>query len=252
MHRFFIDPRRWNVEPLTLDEAESHHCADVLRHKPGDRVAVINGAGGEATCTIRSVEKNRVILDVISRASTPPLPARLTLGQAIPKGKTMDFIVQKATELGAHRILPILSERTVVRLDADDAAAKQEKWRQVTIEAAKQCGRTWLPEVAPPASLRETLEQAQEQDLVLLASLQPDSTTFDNALQQFHEVHGRLPADVLILIGPEGDFTPAEMSLARSMGCRPVTLGPIVLRSETAALYALSVLGNKLFAANAT
>lgn len=249
MHRFFIEASRWNLEPLTLDEAETHHCVDVLRHKVGDRIALVNGVGGEATCTIRAIKSHQAILDVVNRSSSPALPGRLTLGQAIPKGKTMDLIIQKATELGAHAILPVISERTVVRLDAEEAKSKQEKWCQVAIEAIKQCGRAWLPEVAKPAPLREVLEQATEYDLILLASLQPDSTTFDKALGDYQEVQGRMPRDVLILIGPEGDFTPAEMSLARSMGCRPVTLGPIVLRSETAALYALSVLGNRLFAA---
>lgn len=249
MHRFFIPHSEWNAEPLALNGAEAHHCADVLRHKPGDRVTVINGEGGEATCRIAGIGKSRVELGVLTRSSVPPLPARITLGQAIPKGKTMDFIVQKATELGAHAIAPILSERTVVRLGDEEAEARREKWRHVTIEAAKQCGRAWLPEVLPPRSLRDVIEPPHTYDLLLLASLQPDSASFDARLSQYREIHGRLPTDVLVLIGPEGDFTPAEMSHARSVGFRPVSLGPIVLRSETAALYALSVLGNRLFTA---
>jgi 16S rRNA (uracil1498-N3)-methyltransferase len=170
----------------------------------------------------------------------------VTLAQAIPKGKNMDLIVQKATELGVSKIIPLLSERTVVHLDDDDLRRKREKWKQVVIEAAKQSGQDWLPEVAGPITPKQFFAEFDRYELPLVASLEQDARSFRNVLASFREQHGRRPASALILVGPEGDFTPAETSLAKRAGCFPVTLGPIVLRTETAAIYSLSVLAYEL------
>ena len=246
MHRFYISPDRWNLDSLSLDEAESHHAIDVLRIQAGERAVVFNGQGVEATVEVVSVGKRSLDLKRLQHAKSPPLSCRITLAQAIPKGKNMDLIVQKATELGAAAIVPLLSERTVVQVDADDAARKQEKWQATVIEAAKQCGQNWLPVVFAPISTKEFFHEAQRYDLLLIASLQPDARHLKEVLAEQFSFSGTKPASVLILVGPEGDFTPAEISLAKSSGCRPITLGPIVLRTETAALYCLSVLSYEL------
>ena len=159
----------------------------------------------------------------------------------------MDLIVQKATELGAASIAPLLSERTIVQIDPEDSEKKRAKWQEIVIEAAKQCGQNWLPEIAIPLSPKSFFEQGNRYDLMLLASLQPDARGLKTVLAEVEKETGKLPASVLILVGPEGDFTPAEMALAKSHGCRPITLGPIVLRTETASLYCLSVLAHELF-----
>ena len=250
MHRFYIPPNSWNPDALALDEAESHHALNVLRLQPGEKVVVFNGQGSEATATVAPESTKRAVrLLAIHRAKTPPLPCRITLAQAIPKGKNMDLIVQKATELGAAEIAPLLSERTVSKVeDGESAAAKQAKWQATVVEAAKQCGQNWLPTVAAPQTPREFFagRGARAFDLMLIASLQPDS----RHLRAYLEEHGSpRPASALILVGPEGDFTPAEIGLAKSAGCRPITLGPIVLRTETAAIYCLSVLSYELQAA---
>jgi 16S rRNA (uracil1498-N3)-methyltransferase len=155
----------------------------------------------------------------------------------------MEFIIEKATELGAAAIAPLLSERTVVRGTEEDHVRKQHKWQRVAIEACKQCGQNWLPKVEVPRSPRVFLEAAGQFDLRLIASLQADAQPLKRVIEEFGSAR---PTSVLILIGPEGDFTPAEMSLAKSHGCRPITLGPIILRTETAALYCLSVLNHEL------
>ena len=189
--------------------------------------------------------KRGVLLQTLHRAKTPPLPCRITLAQAIPKGKNMDLIVQKATELGAAGIAPLLSERTVTRVESDEnASVKQAKWQGTVIEAAKQCGQNWLPTVALPQTPKEFFagHPPGTFDLMLIASLQSDS----HHLRALLEEHAAKPKSVLILVGPEGDFTPAEIGLAKSAGCRPITLGPIVLRTETAAIYCLSVLSYEL------
>ena len=244
MPRCYIPPQAWNPEKLALDDGETHHALSVLRMQVGDRATVFNGQGAEATVELASVEKGRVVLKKTGTGKTPPLPCELVLGQAIPKGKNMELIVEKATELGAAAIVPLMSERTIVRATAGEALTKREKWQRVAIEAAKQCGQNWLPRVHTPQTPKEFFQAGEKFDLMLIASLQPDARPIKDVLG---ETAGQHPRRVLILVGPEGDFTPAEVGLAKAHGCRPVTLGPIILRTETAALYCLSVLGHELF-----
>jgi 16S rRNA (uracil1498-N3)-methyltransferase len=249
VHRFYIPLQNWDLGSLRLDASESHHCLGVLRLQPGDKVAVFNGQGQEATAQITADgTRHEVNLTVLHKAKSPPLACRITLAQAVPKGKNMELIVQKATELGAAAIAPLLSERTVTRLEGEeDAAAKQAKWQTVVIEAAKQCGQNWLPAVAAPRTIKDFFGQRLAFDLMLIASLQPDARHLRPILEEYTAAHGaKRPASALILVGPEGDFTPAEIGLAKSAGCRAITLGPIVLRTETAAIYCLSVLSYEL------
>ena len=246
MPRFFIAPEDWNPDQLVLDEDEAHHALDVLRMKAGDRAVVFNGRGAEATVEFAGVQKHHVELRAIQHAKTAPLPCRITLAQAIPKGKNMEFIIEKATELGAAAVVPLLSERTVIQLDAKEVAKKQEKWQTAAIEACKQCGQNWLPEIRRPLTLKDYFNSNPRFDLMLIASLQPDSLHFKKVLAEYIAANQKKPANVLVLVGPEGDFTPAEISLAKSHGCRPITLGPIVLRTETAAIYTMSILGYEL------
>ncbi len=246
MPRFYIPPQTWNPDKLALDAGETHHALEVLRMKAGDRATVFNGEGAEATVEIAAVEKGAVSLKKIAAGKSKPLTCSLTLAQAIPKGKNMDLIVEKATELGAAAIAPLLSERTVVKVDDSDALSKKEKWQRVAIEAAKQCGQNWVPAVAKPRTPKEFFQAGEKWDLMLIASLQPDSRPIKETLAEFA---GKKLGRVLVLVGPEGDFTPAEINLAKNAGCRPITLGPIILRTETAAIYCLSVLSHELFGA---
>lgn len=243
MARFYIPPHLWKPDRLVLDGGEAHHALDVLRLKAGDRVTVFNGQGGEATAEIVSTSKAALQLRSLHTGKTPPLTCEITLGQAIPKGKNMELIIEKATELGAARIVPLLSERTVVACDAGEALKKKQKWQRVAIEASKQCGQNWLPAVLTPQTPKEFFNGGHGFDLMLIASLQPDAQPLKKVLADFG---AERPRRVLILVGPEGDFTPAEISLAKAHGCQPITLGPIILRTETAALYCLSVLSHEL------
>jgi 16S rRNA (uracil1498-N3)-methyltransferase len=246
MHRFFIAPEHWQPDALVLTGAEAHHARNVLRLERSAKVVVFNGLGREITAEIVSSEGVQIRLRKLSATETPPLRCRITLGQAIPKGKNMDLIVQKAVEIGAAEIAPLLSDRTVVRLDEESAASKQTKWQTVAIEAAKQCGQNWLPEVQPPKTLAQFFADHRRFDLQLIGSLQSDAMHLKKILAEYSREHGDRPASVLMLVGPEGDFTPAELSLARSHGCRPITLGPVVLRVETASIYCLSILSYEL------
>ncbi len=243
--RFYIPPHAWKLDRLALDAAEGHHAVDVLRLETGARVTVFNGEGAEATAEVAAVSRGQVTLRVLQSAKTPPLSCAITLAQAVPKGKNMELIIEKATELGAAAIAPLLSERTVVQAAKDEAVRKQQKWQRVAIEACKQCGQNYLPVVHKPLAPKDFFQAGLNFDLMLVASLQPDARPLKEILGEFGS---KRPQSALILVGPEGDFTPAELSLARSHGCRPLTLGPIILRTETAAIYCLSILSYELMA----
>ena len=247
MHRFYLPPSSFNPDALHLTGAEAHHCRSVLRLQPGEKAVLFNGQGREITAEITSLEGREVALRKLHESTTPPLRCQITLAQAIPKGKNMDLIVQKAVEIGAAEIVPILSDRTIVRLDGEDAAQKQAKWQSIAIEAAKQCGQNWLPEVQTPDTLARFFSGGRARfHLQLIGSLQSDALHLKKILAEYVAGHGDRPTRVLMVIGPEGDFTPAELSLARTHGCRPITLGPVILRVETAAIYCLSVLSYEL------
>src|SRR6266550_1728105 len=144
-------------------------------------------------------------------------------------------------------IAPIISDRTIVQIDSNTAAQKQRKWQQIAIEAGKQCGQNWLPRVHPPKKLAEFFSASEQPfDLRLIGSLQPDARNLKSILEMYLGQHTDRPRSVLMLVGPEGDFTPAELALARRHGCEPITLGPIILRVETAAIYCLSILSYEL------
>ena len=245
MHRFHLPTDKWDGATLSADE--SHHCTHVLRLKEGDKITVFDGKGREAQAIIASTASDKVSVKIGASTKTSPPPCEITLAQAVPKGKNMDLIVQKAVELGATRIAPILSDRTIVQLEAGETSKKQAKWQEVALEACKQCGQNYIPEVEAPLSPREFLERADKNQLLLIASLQPDARPLKTVLEEYSSQAGALPRRITVFVGPEGDFTPAEIALAKSHGCQPITLGPIILRTETAAIYCLSVLGHELF-----
>jgi 16S rRNA (uracil1498-N3)-methyltransferase len=245
VHRFYIPPSEWNPEAssLALGGPEAHHCHDVMRCQVGAKIIAFNGEGTEVVGTITAAKKSQVDFDIESVDHTPPLLATLTLCQAIPKGKNMDLVVQKATELGVANIVPLLTEHTIIRLDAKAAAKKQLKWQRVAIEACKQSGQNHLPTVTQPVTLADYLATPQPADLQLIASLQPGSRHLKDLLANAVDK----PVSAVILIGPEGDFSQAEVEQVLAAGHLPITLGPIILRTETAALYCLSVLAHELF-----
>jgi len=246
MHRFYLPPVHCQGSTLTIEDREAHHGLHVLRLRRGERVVVLDGAGHELLCETRGTDRNAIQLDVVQRNFIAPLPYQVTLLQAIPKGKVFETIIQKATELGVHRIVPLLSERIVSHLDDESAEAKAAKWRIVAIEASKQCGSAWLPQIDLPVSPKAFLSRGEKFELPLIASLQPDNRHPRELFKTFFAERQRLPQTVCIWIGPEGDFSPAEMNAARSAGALPITLGRLVLRSETAAIYCLSILNYEL------
>lgn len=246
MHHFYLPPEQCQGDSLLLTGSEAHHARHVVRLRRGERVTVADGAGQAFLCELQEYVPDQVRLAVLERRIQSPPPARLTLLQAVPKGKLMEVIVQKATELGASRIVPVLAERVVAHLDDDAAARKVAKWRLVALEAMKQCGLAWLPVVEPPVTLAQFLARNEEFELPLIASLKKGSRLARDYFNDFHARFGRLPQSVGVWVGPEGDFTPAEMEAIKLHGTLPITLGRLVLRCETAAIYCLSVLNYEL------
>jgi 16S rRNA (uracil1498-N3)-methyltransferase len=244
--RAYCQPTERDPAEIRLTAGESHHLVAVNRCGRGDPVTAFDGHGREWITECIDASKGAAVLRVKTSRQAPPRPCEVTLGQALPKGSTMDDIVRQATEVGAARIAPLLSERTQVHLDGGRQDRKLEKWRITAIEAAKQCGNPWLPEILPLQDLAAFIPSARDYDLKLVASLHAGTASLKVALQRHHARHGGPPRKVLWLVGPEGDFSPAEMTAAITAGFQPITLGPLVLRSDTAAIYSLSILSYEL------
>jgi 16S rRNA (uracil1498-N3)-methyltransferase len=246
MHRFYLPPDQCRSDRLRLDGREAHHALHVLRLKRGERVTVLDGAGSEFLCDVESAAKDSLTLAVKEKKSTPALPCSITLLVAVPKGKLIESIIQKAVELGAHRIVPLLTERVVMHLDDDGAEAKREKWQTVAIEAIKQCGAAWLPKVEAPMTIADFLARGETIELALAGSLQTERRHPREWILEFQKLHGRPPQTAAAWIGPEGDFTLDELKTIEAAGARPITLGRLTLRVETAAIYCLSFLNYEL------
>jgi 16S rRNA (uracil1498-N3)-methyltransferase len=246
MHRFYLPPEHCRSQPPRLEGREAHHALHVLRLKPGDPVTVLNGAGETCQCAVAATAKDSVTLTVRERKATPAPPCPITLLVASPKGKLIEDIIQKAVELGVQRVVPLLTERVITHLDAPAAESKREKWEQVAVEAIKQCGAVWLPRIETPRTISQFLAYGESGELSLVGSLQTARRHPREWLAEFRQQQGRPPRSAAVWIGPEGDFTLAELQTIEAAGAKPITLGELTLRVETAAIYCLSFLNYEL------
>lgn len=246
MHRFFVPPELSRDAVFELPEREARHALQVLRLRVADEITVLDGAGGTLACRIETTAKRSVRIAVVDRKFRPPLPCAITLVQALPKGPAFETIVQKATELGASRIIPLLSERVVTHVDGKDSPAKVEKWRQIAIESVKQCGSPWLPQIDPPYRFEGVVGAPPAADIKIVCSLEKQARSFREVMTKYRAATPRPPTSAVIWIGPEGDFTPAEYAAIANTGALPVTLGPLVLRADTAAIACLAIANHEL------
>jgi 16S rRNA (uracil1498-N3)-methyltransferase len=232
--------RIYSEGPLTsgavvpLSSAGAYHVGRVLRMRPGAPLVVFDGSGMDFPSEIVDVDGDKVSVRVRSQTpGTSESPLRITLIQGISRGERMDWTLQKATELGVIGVAPVLTARSVVRLDEKQAAKKQAHWRAIVIGACEQCGRSKVPTVATPVQLRDHFANVRKDGMRLVLSPSAPASLAGIA---------SLPSKVDLLIGPEGGLDDDEISAAQKAGFMPVRLGPRVLRTETAGVVALTVL----------
>jgi 16S rRNA (uracil1498-N3)-methyltransferase len=236
--RVFVDGELRSGSVVELARDTASHLAKVLRARSGDEIVLFNGDGREYMGAIESVRGTRISAAIgAARTVDRESSFAITLIQCVPRGDRMDFIVQKATELGVTRILPVLSQRSVVRLDEDQAASKQAHWQAVAVSACEQCGRNRLPSVEAPRPLLNylgSLGAGTTSAEILRLILEPDCPQQPRS--------GERTAGAELVIGPEGGFAPEELEAFELLSFARVGLGPRVLRTETAAIAALVVL----------
>jgi 16S rRNA (uracil1498-N3)-methyltransferase len=231
--RVYVDTALSTGARCEIDGNAFNHITRVLRLRGGDELTVFDGRGGEYAARIDSIRKDKVLIDVRDhRALTRESLLHLTLAQGVSRGERMDLVIQKATELGVSRMVPLLTERTVVKLDPTQAERKLRHWQGIVIAACEQCGRNTLPKLDEPIPLHEFVRNSSPTDTRVLLS--PEGSTRVRALA---------PAThVTVLIGPEGGLTEDEQDSAVKAGFERVRLGPRILRTETAAIAALTTL----------
>jgi 16S rRNA (uracil1498-N3)-methyltransferase len=239
MHRFFVEPEHWASGALRLAEGGAvHHARDVLRLRAGDAVEAFDGDGRRALCTVAACARGRVELLVREEQREPPPACRIVLFTALPKGLRFEDVLEKAVELGADTVVPLLTERVVARPDETGGGARAERWERIAVSAAEQCGAARLTRVTRPMRLAEALAEEGRLEWMGIASLAPGARPLRDALRGVP----RAPACAGMLIGPEGDFTAEETAAAVAAGAVPVSLGGRVLRVETAAVFALGAM----------
>jgi len=236
-------PRLYYPGPLTvgdrclLVEANLHYIRSVMRMKPGGRILLFDGLGQEYSAVIVNISGEQALVEIVDKHYAPPRPVRITLIQALPKAQKMDFIVQKATELGVDEIRPFSSERSVPHLTAEKAHQKTERWRKIAQEAAKQCRRSDVPEVAEIHGFTEMLKAVEPDAAKMIFWEEESRMGLKKALQRFPEARV-----FSILVGPEGGLTSGEVEAATASGFVSVSLGRQILKLETAAIAILAIL----------
>jgi 16S rRNA (uracil1498-N3)-methyltransferase len=248
--RVFVEGELQSGSVVELPRDTGAHLAKVLRARSGDEVVLFNGDGREFTGAIEKVQGSRVSASIgAARSVDRESPFELTLVQCVPRGDRMDFIVQKATELGVVRIVPVLSRRSVVRLDESQSVSKQAHWRAVAVSACEQCGRNRVPSVAAPLALLNYLGALSPQgtpaaDLRLV--LEPErAQRTERGARPTDIASSQLESRAQIAIGPEGGFAPEELEAFDLSAFSRLSLGPRVLRTETAAIAAIVVLQSR-------
>lgn len=240
MHRFFVQPSQVGEDTIVITGGDVNHIRNVLRMKPGEELIAADGQGAEYRCRLSGITDQEARAEILWKLSgDAELPVRITLYQGLPKSDKMDFIVQKCVELGVSRIVPVDTARTVVKLDAKKEQNRRNRWSAIAESAAKQSGRGIVPEIGPVLSLKAALAEAEAWDRILIPYERAEN------MAQTRSVLTELQPgmSVGIFIGPEGGFEETEVEAAEAAGARAVTLGRRILRTETAGMALLAMLG---------
>ena len=238
MPRFFVASEQIGENEITILGADAHHISRSLRMAAGECITVMDSAGHQYQCRLRSFYEGRVVADILSteKADTEG-PFRITLYQALPKGDKLDSVIQKSVECGVHTVVPFESERCVVRAKPEAEEKKRERRCRIAKEAAKQCGRGVLPTVKNTVSFAEMLHLAAGADLPLFCYEGEGTVPLGRVLAEKKPQAG---AEIALIVGSEGGFSLTEAEAAVAAGCLPVGLGKRILRTETAPIFALS------------
>lgn len=240
MYQFFVEPSQISVpdKRVVIQGGDVNHIRNVLRMKPGEELNVSNGTDGkEYRCAITAFEEDRVLCELrFVKEDKVELPARVYLFQALPKADKMEWIIQKAVELGVYRIIPVAAKRCVVKLDEKKAAAKIARWQTIAEAAAKQSKRGVIPEISGVMSFAQAVKLAEDMDVKLIPY------ELAEGMGKTREIIDSLGAgqDIAVFIGPEGGFETSEVESAMERGMIPITLGKRILRTETAGMTVLS------------
>ena len=235
MHRFFI-PQLYNEE-MSITGVDAKHIGKVLRMQPGDKLQIVSDDGVSALAEVTAISESTVTvrcLEVLAESHEPAV--KITLAQGLAKGEKMDFIIQKAVELGAYSIVPVAMEHSVVRLDGTKADKKVERWQKIAEAAAKQSKRDIIPQVQAVQSVSQMLANNNCKTKIIAYECE-DRMSLKTALREAGQLD-----DLLLIIGPEGGISEGELNKAREAGAIPVSLGRRILRAETAGLVAMSAI----------
>jgi len=239
MHHFFVTPQQISGDKIRIEGGDVNHMKNVLRMKLHEKAEISDGESRTYLCEVEAYEEDVAVLHILEEMEADTEPAsKLYLFQGLPKSDKMELIVQKAVELGVYQVIPVAMKRSVVRLDDKKAEKKVDRWNSIAESAAKQAGRSRIPEVTMPLSYNEALKMAEELDVTLLPY------ELAGGMEVTREVIRQIKSgqSVGIFIGPEGGFEPEEVDAAVSMGAKVITLGRRILRTETAGLATLAVL----------
>ena len=238
MHRFFV-PQLYNEE-MYIEGVDARHISKVLRMQPGAQLQIVSDDGVSAVAEITAIDSERVTVRCLEKLAESHEPrVKLVLAQGLAKGEKMDFIIQKAVEMGAYSVIPVAMEHSVVRLDGAKAAKKVERWQKIAESAAKQSKRDIIPQVQPVQSMAEMLAKCTCQTKIIAYECE-DRLSLKAALRAAGEAGGI--TELLLIIGPEGGISESELEQARQAGAVPVSLGRRILRAETAGLVAISAI----------
>ena len=240
MHRFFVEPSQIGEKEIVITGPDVNHIRNVLRMRAGEELLAADGQGSEYRCILRELQDSEIRAEICRKLSgSAELSSRITLFQGLPKSDKMDLILQKCVELGVFRIVPVTTKRTVVKLDAKKEESRRKRWTAVSESAAKQSGRGIIPEISGVQSFREAVEEAGELDVCLIPYEKAEN------MARTREILSGIPAgaSIGVFIGPEGGFEEEEVREAMAAGARPITLGRRILRTETAGMAVLAMLG---------
>lgn len=235
--RFFIAPSQVSGSRISVTEGDVRHIAAVLRMKTGDALLLCDGQGTEYQVAIAEISKSEIKADIVSHTRREITAPRITLGQGLPKSDKMDWIVQKATELGVSNIVPLVTARTIVKIK--DEEKRISRWQKIAREAAMQSNRVDIPAIGQIVSFKEFLQtHTSEPRTLLLLPWEEGTMPIKDVLRGKQDI-----TRIVALIGPEGGFSSVEASMAREKGFHAVSLGQNILRTETAAIAVLSMIG---------